>query len=240
MKISDIAEIVLFSSPCLGILFSRDKKYGFKKDLIQSFRPHAWGFFFHLIFISDSKLKRPVFVPMFGDSFFTQLEDLNILEIFHVFVPMFGDPFFTVDTCFPTKAGNTTFSSPCLGILFSQVSRAISRGLSPFRFRPHVWGFFFHKVGTLDGATMFTVFSSPCLGILFSRQRMTVLLKVLVLFSSPCLGILFSQQAWDAPRGGLSMALLRRGFPIDWNSHYFHPLTFCFLRFHAHRRGFSK
>ena len=57
-------------------------------------------------------------------------------------------------------------------------------------------------------------------------------------FSSPCLGILFSQQAWGAPRGGLSIALLRRGFPIDWNSHYFHPLTYCFLRFHAYRRGF--
>ena len=58
------------------------------------------------------------------------------------------------------------------------------------------------------------------------------------LFSSPCLGILFSRQAWGAPRGGLSIALLRRGFPIDWNSHYFHPLTYCFLRFHAYRRGF--
>ncbi len=65
-----------------------------------------------------------------------------------------------------------------------------------------------------------------------------LLLCLAMMFSSPCLGILFSQQTWDAPRGGLSMALLRRGFPIDWNSHYFHPLTFCFLRFHAYRRGF--
>ena len=82
--------------------------------------------------------------------------------------------------------------------------------------------------------------SSPCLGILFSPQGHYHIQLFFELFSSPCLGILFSRQAWGAPRGGLSIALLRRGFPIDWNSHYFHPLTYCFLRFHAHRRGFSK
>ena len=88
------------------------------------------------------------------------------------------------------------------------------RLLKPSCFRPHVWGFFFH-----------------------TKSRMLIIASA-SMFSSPCLGILFSQQAWDAPRGGLSMALLRRGFPIDWNSHYFHPLAFCFLRFHTHRRGF--
>ncbi len=56
---------------------------------------------------------------MFGDSFFTGRFGNEYEVIFTVFVPMFGDSFFTfVDTNFPTKAGNT-FSSPCLGILFS-------------------------------------------------------------------------------------------------------------------------
>ena len=107
------------------------------------------------------------------------------------------------------------FSSPCLGILFSQVGLLwLTKNLTDY-FRPHAWGFFFHN-----------------------RKSLNHPFEAAVKFSSPCLGILFSQQAWDAPRGGLSMALLRRGFPIDWNSHYFHPLTYCFLRFHAHRRGF--
>ena len=112
-------------------------------------------------------------------------------------------------------ANFSQFSSPCLGILFSPSNvpfRLVRLDVSGFR--PHVWGFFFHvKKST-------------------SRRSSTAE------FSSPCLGILFSQQAWGAPRDGLSIALLRRGFPIDWNSHYFHPLTFCFLRFHAYRRGF--
>ena len=138
---------------------------------------------------------------------------------------------------------NEVFSSPCLGILFS-LGRPISTTMieQGFSFRPHVWGFFFHTPVTDEEVEQaVSEFSSPCLGVLFSQDNYRIFRKYRDgEFSSPCLGILFSQQAWGAPRGGLSMALLRRGFPIAWNSHDFHPLTFCFLRFHAHRRGFSK
>ena len=36
-----------------------------------------------------------VFVPMFGDSFFTKCFAYNIIGVVSVFVPMFGDSFFT-------------------------------------------------------------------------------------------------------------------------------------------------
>ena len=131
------------------------------------------------------------------------------------------------------------FSSPCLGILFSRAEVAELKKQLDACFRPHVWGFFFHNDGdVVKRKSTRKSFSSPCLGILFSLEVELKLLHFDIVFSSPCLGILFSLQARDAPRDGLSMALLRRGFPIDWNSHYFHPLTYCFLRFHAHRRGF--
>ncbi len=68
---------------------------------------------------------------------------------------------------------------------------------------------------------------------------MEIIKEINRLFSSPCLGILFSQQAWEAPPYGFSIALLRRGFPIDLDSHIFLLSAFCFLRFHAYRRGFS-
>ena len=36
-----------------------------------------------------------VFVPMFGDSFFTALIEIASIPFIVVFVPMFGDSFFT-------------------------------------------------------------------------------------------------------------------------------------------------
>ena len=55
--------------------------------LSTSFRPHVWGFFFHFMYV--------VFVPMYGDSFFTiQLSNPYLLLLI-VFVPMYGDSFFT-------------------------------------------------------------------------------------------------------------------------------------------------
>ena len=41
---------------------------------------------------------RLVFVPMFGDSFFT-IESMHdkLIELGNVFVPMFGDSFFTLN-----------------------------------------------------------------------------------------------------------------------------------------------
>ena len=123
-----------------------------------------------------------VFVPMFGDSFFTIMKKnarfegymvfssscLGILfsrytavhlpGAWVVFVPMFGDSFFTI----PAMLSNgeyVLFSSPCLGILFSPGRCLYSSISAPLGFRPHVWGFFFHiKVGESDGAVMFTVF----------------------------------------------------------------------------------
>ena len=61
-----------------------------------------------------------VFVPMYGDSFFTKINVYSfIAEKMEVFVPMYGDSFFTF-------TGN--------------VERSIQ-----ICFRPHVWGFFFHS-----------------------------------------------------------------------------------------------
>ena len=153
---------------------------------------------------------------MFGDSFFTITTSIMHDPHGAVFVPMFGDSFFTLGAH---------------SLLFTH----------PECFRPHVWGFFFHPTAWLAVRIFLVPVFVPMFGdSFFTGAYYGYIRKIRILFSSPCLGILFSQQAWDAPRGGLSMALLRRGFPIDWNSHYFHPLTFCFLRFHAHRRGFSK
>ena len=133
------------------------------------FRPHVWGFFFHMISIKQSDIDRmkfsspclgilfslhrkiaerekgTVFVPMFGDPFFTRTRNVHECKklrqgfrphvwgsFFHneasklkggrkvVFVPMFGDPFFTGRWVDFSGNGTLAFSSPCLGILFSQ------------------------------------------------------------------------------------------------------------------------
>ena len=208
-----------FSSPCLGILFSLHLLFLFMDGgRCSRFRPHVWGFFFHITAEKPVRIasRECVFVPMFGDSFFTGTgrHGKQIIGT-GVFVPMFGDSFFTRKSWQRFAKIIQLFSSPCLGILFSQC--------------------FGRKITEVKN-----MFSSPCLGILFSLATFAKNYPIngCPKFSSPCLGILFSQQAWGAPRDGLSMALLRRGFPIDWNSHYFHPLTYCFLRFHAYRRGF--
>ena len=178
---------------------------------------------------------------MFGDSFFTG-ENVGSLDSYQsCFRPhVWGFFFHKKMEKIVSEMKKYGFSSPCLGILFSQWTVSRRSFIRVGGFRPHVWGFFFHL--KFDGVSPFIYqgrFSSPCLGILFSLFEFDGgKLKFDGMFSSPCLGILFSQQARDAPRSGLSIALLRRGFPIDWNSHYFHPLTYCFLRFHAYRRGF--
>ena len=131
------------------------------------------------------------------------------------------------------------FSSPCLGILFSHGYVDYDTAEDAILFSSPCLGILFsHDAGDVVKRKSTRRFSSPCLGILFSPSRDGATMFTAKVFSSPCLGILFSQQARESPRSGLSIALLRRGFPIDWNSHYFHPLTYCFLRFHAYRRGF--
>ena len=154
---------------------------------------------------------------MFGDPFFTAGCTECSSSTKPCFRPHVRGSFFHMKAIIGLNVGIIVFSSPCLEILFSLSFTSKESLRMGNRFRPHVWGFFFHM----------------------TEEEQKTLMAYLE-FSSPCLGILFSQQAWDAPRGRLSMALLRRGFPIDWNSHDFHSLTFCFLRFHAHRRGFSK
>ena len=63
-----------------------------------------------------------------------------------VFVPMFGDSFFTT------------------------MVRKIDCSVSGYRFRTHVWGFFFHFTVFDDDDNVMKRFSSPCLGILFSQS----------------------------------------------------------------------
>ena len=132
------------SSPCLGILFS----------------PQFPGHF---------RLLHQVFVPMFGDSFFTsEGRGRSRNQRVVVFVPMFGDSFFTGE-----NVGSLDSYQSC--------------------FRPHVWGFFFHKKMEKIVSEMKKYgFSPPCLGILFSQSFLGAMMQAAQLFSSPCLGILFS------------------------------------------------
>ncbi len=98
------------------------QNYEYQKSNRDCFRPHVWGFFFHSTEpISNAqtvgvKFSSPclgilfslmlvvshliislikVFVPMFGDSFFTKIEKRRPKRVHEVFVPMFGDSFFT-------------------------------------------------------------------------------------------------------------------------------------------------
>ena len=85
-----------------------------------------------------------VFVPMFGDSFFTLCIKCRTTSNSHVFVPMFGDSFFTIALAkFPSVPN--WFSSPCLGILLSREVLWLYQLVLSSCFRPHVWGFFFHR-----------------------------------------------------------------------------------------------
>ena len=63
------------------------------------FRPHVWGFFFHISgIVIDIVIEAiVVFVPMYGDSFFTIENKTSgfMGNIERVFVPMYGDSFFT-------------------------------------------------------------------------------------------------------------------------------------------------
>ena len=160
------------------------------------FRSHVWGFFFHIDRRIKGTCKRmQVFVPMFGDSFFTisstiqkpskstasfrphvwgfffhnSLRRISLILSMIVFVPMYGDSFFTGIPPFIYQGrGISQFSSPCMGILFSQC----------------------YQVQAVENTYMF---SSPCMGILFSRATCSPRTPIMAtLFSSPCMGILFS------------------------------------------------
>ena len=113
-----------------------------------------------------------VFVPMYGDSFFTSKRDgRKIHGTAWSFRPhVWG--FFFHDTNFPTKAGNvTTVFVPMYGDSF----------------------FTFFNVIRLAGYQQ--TFSSPCMGILFSQWNVNRIVHIQTEFSSPCMGILFSPHA---------------------------------------------
>ena len=61
-----------------------------------------------------------------------------------VFVPMYGDSFFTTYDNVTNGLDTHVFSSPCMGILFSLGTLWLLLMKNPDCFRPHVWGFFFH------------------------------------------------------------------------------------------------
>ena len=140
---------------------------------ISRFRPHVWGFFFH-----NRKGKimatfgKKVFVPMFGDSFFTSAIFFILSgRIISRFRPHVWGFFFHKDLINMMKRTvSDSFSSPCLGILFSPGKEiastgkgaevfvpmfgdsfftgklaAVSSGWCCGCFRPHAWGFFFHS-----------------------------------------------------------------------------------------------
>ena len=134
-----------FSSPCLGILFSQERmERVFKR--ISRFSSPCLGILFSLYGDDGDILKRKstVFVPMFGDSFFTRW----------------------VSWLIPISR-RKRFRPHVWGFFFH------SNGASARRwskcFRPHVWGFFFHLFRGLMIHFGTQLFSSPCLGILFSR-----------------------------------------------------------------------
>ena len=112
--------ILWFSSPCLGILFSRLTPTSRRKPGT-CFRPHVWGFFFHTYHGAVGRWKGfPVFVPMFGDSFFTRQCGKGYQAGKGCFRPHVWGFFFHKKQLDAIMALLAKFSSPCLGILFSQ------------------------------------------------------------------------------------------------------------------------
>ena len=218
---------------------------------LKGFRPHVWGFFFHREQFLPITILPSCFRPhVWGFFFHYKFGDTMFCVVTGVFVPMFGDSFFTSTENLLFANYSQKFSSPCLGILFSRKEPIMANEKSgvfvpmfgdsfftfpsacPIQwtcmgcFRPHVWGFFFHKVG-VKRTLQIHLFSSPCLGILFSlvgnveraiqvgvfvpmfgdsfftiSGRRTDQRNSAVRFSSPCLGILFSlsmpMKAWKS------------------------------------------
>ena len=103
--------------------FTRHQAYNTQRLYQSCFRPHVWGFFFHTLqYIEDWKvLMNSVFVPMFGDSFFTMNIGILVIGV--------------GDCCFRPHVWGFFFHHRYLLLLLGVVHC----------FRPHVWGFFFHS-----------------------------------------------------------------------------------------------
>ena len=93
-----------FSSPCLGILFSQDCGVKMTLKRFYSFRPHVWGFFFHDTFEYEYGLEPKLFSSPCLGILFSRYRSGRSSDraCLLVFVPMFGDSFFTADLGCPT------------------------------------------------------------------------------------------------------------------------------------------
>ena len=157
-----------FSSPCLGILFSHF--IAFDDDYIFEccFRPHVWGSFFHVF--AGGLMNHYVcsFRPhVWGSFFHWKSNSMERRAKSLVFVPMFGDPFFTL-IIRVKKARELWFSSPCLGILFSHYDTERHRKYFLHKVFVPMFGDSFFTRPRKEDAMVIRKFSSPCLGILFS------------------------------------------------------------------------
>ena len=164
---------LLFSSPCLGILFSPQWWLSLSMVERTCFRPHVWGFFFHISSIPMVTFVLERFRPHVWGFFFHE-RSISLKKAFPAtgFRPHVWGFFFHIPKNMSIALSLCSFSSPCLGILFSRVlyvflcslyisfvfvpmfgdsffTFSFRRSLlsPPACFRPHVWGFFFHHHG---------------------------------------------------------------------------------------------
>ena len=157
-KIRQVLQEILFSSPCLGILFSL--AMWLKRNPHQGgprFRPHVWGSFFHrqVLWATSSGALR-FSSPCLGILFSQKGATTMATENKTVFVPMFGDPFFTL-------------------------KRNPHQGGPPRRFRPHVWGSFFHlrtSINVLNVRKIESGFRPHVWGSFFHAERCSPLMAV--------------------------------------------------------------
>ena len=132
-----------------------------------------------------------VFVPMFGDSFFTIIFILIGYLMTIVFVPMFGDSFFTLCFPWPICLLALCFRPHVWGSFFHVFAGGLMNHYV-CSFRPHVWGSFFHwKSNSMERRAKSLVFV-PMFGDPFFTLIIRVKKARELWFSSPCLGILFS------------------------------------------------
>ena len=110
-----------------------------------------------------------------------------------VFVPMYGDSFFTRHCLRANTVHKGPFSSPCMGILFSRLAVAVMINRVAV-FVPMYGDSFFTYQRAFIQCPLVYQFSSPCMGILFSQPLDDKAREWAFGFSSPCMGILFSHR----------------------------------------------
>ena len=121
IKQSDI-DRMKFSSPCLGILFSLHRNIAERE-------------------------KGTVFVPMFGDSFFTRTRNVHeCKKLRQGFRPHVWGSFFHIKNRLkgPLNASER-FRPHVWGSFFHDIKECFTSIARASSFRPHVWGSFFHS-----------------------------------------------------------------------------------------------